>query len=239
MIWGYHNFRKHPDVWKEVTWPIFIWGFPKIGGWNPNKPMGFFLLKMKYAFGVWNGGIYHHLRKHPNLYFEMFCCFFSSPLGPKTTPKHHPEGYRIATGDPPKKQNIKAQEVWDYWMSCQGMCCFSCVVFWNVWTWDPAWWQLNWVFFIFHPENCGNDPIWLICFKGVETTNKFLVCFSRLNLIGRFLFYLNHLPRTLLTQPASSVVAARRSSALIRHENVMLGSWNFRNILLMVQKIRR
>ena len=26
-------------------------------------------------------------------------------------------------------------------------------------------------YFYFHPENCGNDPIWLIFFKWVETTN--------------------------------------------------------------------
>ena len=42
----------------------FIWhgGFPQNGGENPNKPMGFFLLKMDH-FGA--GDWYHDFRKHP------------------------------------------------------------------------------------------------------------------------------------------------------------------------------
>ena len=171
MIWGYHNFRKHPDVWKEVTWPIFIWGFPKMVGETPTNH-GFFLLKMKYAFGVWNGGIYHHLRKHPNLYFEMFCCFFPRPSVPKQ-PQSTIQKVIVLLPGPPKKQNIKAQEVWDYWMSCQGMCCFR-VLFFEMFELETLHGgNSTEFFFIFHPENCGNDPIWLICFKGVETTNKF------------------------------------------------------------------
>ena len=35
-------------------------------------------------------------------------------------------------------------------------------------TWIPRWWFQT--FFIF-PPTWGNDPIWLICFKWVETTN--------------------------------------------------------------------
>ena len=34
---------------------------------------------------------------------------------------------------------------------------------------QSRWWFPN--IFYFHPENWGNDPIWLIFFKGVETTN--------------------------------------------------------------------
>ena len=55
-------FKMLENLKKIVAQRHFIWGFPKIE--VPNKPMGFFLLKMISTWGVKRGET-HHLRKHP------------------------------------------------------------------------------------------------------------------------------------------------------------------------------
>ena len=55
LIWSsrYVYLKRTPSF---LSWITTIWLFPKYGGWNPNKPIGFFLLTNDQHWGCGNGG---------------------------------------------------------------------------------------------------------------------------------------------------------------------------------------